>query len=172
MSFLGATGTPVLHFWWCLLWVSKPEWLLPYSHCRCQCDVHSPRSTSGATHADLLAASLPPVLSLHTVAEVRLQGFELVLSKYLWFRRSTNWAKLWRDSMNFEGGRSQRYCNQLPQSFHSHCVQVASTTVRVVQHHCYQCETPWEGFTPSLDFHNLTRLLQPLDMINRSIFKC
>ena len=27
MSFLGATGTPVLDFWWRLLWVSKPEWV-------------------------------------------------------------------------------------------------------------------------------------------------
>ena len=24
--FWGATGSPVLDFWWCLLWVSKPEW--------------------------------------------------------------------------------------------------------------------------------------------------
>ena len=31
MSFFGATGTPVLDFWWCLLWGSKPEWVLPYS---------------------------------------------------------------------------------------------------------------------------------------------
>ena len=31
MSFFGATGTPVLDFWWRLLWVSKPEWVLPYS---------------------------------------------------------------------------------------------------------------------------------------------
>ena len=26
MSFYGANNTPVLDFWWCLLWVSKPEW--------------------------------------------------------------------------------------------------------------------------------------------------
>ena len=32
MSICGATGTPVLEFWWCLLWVSKPEWVLPYSN--------------------------------------------------------------------------------------------------------------------------------------------
>ena len=32
MSICGATDTPVLDFWWCLLWVSKPEWVLPYSH--------------------------------------------------------------------------------------------------------------------------------------------
>ena len=25
MSIFGANGTPVLDFWWCLLWVSKPE---------------------------------------------------------------------------------------------------------------------------------------------------
>ena len=31
MSFFGATGTPVLDFWWRLLWGSKPEWVLPYS---------------------------------------------------------------------------------------------------------------------------------------------
>ena len=46
-----------LDFWWHLLWVSKPEWALPYSlFCRGECNVHSARSTSGATHADLLAA--------------------------------------------------------------------------------------------------------------------
>ena len=29
--FWRATGTPVLDFWWCLLWGSKPEWVLAYS---------------------------------------------------------------------------------------------------------------------------------------------
>ena len=29
MSYFGATRTPVLDFWWRLLWVSKPEWVLP-----------------------------------------------------------------------------------------------------------------------------------------------
>ena len=29
--FCGATDTPVSDFWWRLLWVSKPEWVLPYS---------------------------------------------------------------------------------------------------------------------------------------------
>ena len=28
--FCRATDTPVSDFWWCLLWVSKPEWVLPY----------------------------------------------------------------------------------------------------------------------------------------------
>ena len=41
----GATGTPVLDFWWRLLWVSKPEWVLPYSHCGGECNVHFLRST-------------------------------------------------------------------------------------------------------------------------------
>ena len=36
-------------FWWCLLWVSKPEWVLPYSNCEGECNVHFLRSTSGAT---------------------------------------------------------------------------------------------------------------------------
>ena len=29
--FCGATDTPILDFWWRLLWVSKPDWVLPYS---------------------------------------------------------------------------------------------------------------------------------------------
>ena len=56
---------------------------LPYSHCGGECNVRSPRSTSGATLADLLVASAQLVLSPHTVAEVRLPGFKLVLSEYL-----------------------------------------------------------------------------------------
>ena len=32
MSICGATDTPVLDFWWRLLWVSKPQWVLPYSN--------------------------------------------------------------------------------------------------------------------------------------------
>ena len=31
MSFFGATGTPVLDFECCLLWVSKGVWVQPYS---------------------------------------------------------------------------------------------------------------------------------------------
>ena len=31
ISYFGATGAPVLDFWWCLLWVSKPGWILHYS---------------------------------------------------------------------------------------------------------------------------------------------
>ena len=28
--FCGATDTPILDFWWRLVWVSKPEWVLPF----------------------------------------------------------------------------------------------------------------------------------------------
>ena len=43
MSFLGTTGTPVLDFWWHLLWGSKPESVLPYSlfFGGGKCNVHS-----------------------------------------------------------------------------------------------------------------------------------
>ena len=56
MSFFGATDTPVF-FWGHLLWVTKPQWVLPCSlFCEGDSNVHSLRSTSGATCADLLAA--------------------------------------------------------------------------------------------------------------------
>ena len=67
--FCGATDTPILNFWWCLLWVSKPEWVLPYlslaeAYVLCYMFL---RFTSGATPADLLAASMVAELSLpHT----------------------------------------------------------------------------------------------------------
>ena len=51
--------------------------------CGGECNVHSLRSISGNTLANLLAAGAQPVLSPHTVAEVRLLGFEIVLSEYL-----------------------------------------------------------------------------------------
>ena len=73
MSFFGATGTPVLDFWWRLLWVSKPEWVLLIRYfCGGECNVHSPRFTSGATLANLLAAGAQPVTSPHACAEVGL----------------------------------------------------------------------------------------------------
>ena len=54
-----------------------------FAFCGGECNIHSLRSTSGATLAELLVAGAQPVLSPHTVAEVRLPGFELVLSEYL-----------------------------------------------------------------------------------------
>ena len=75
MSFFGATGTSVLDFWWSLPWVSKPEWVLPYSlFCGGECNVHSPRFTSGATLTNLLAAGVQLVTSPHACAEVGLSS--------------------------------------------------------------------------------------------------
>ena len=42
-----------------------------FTFCGGECNVHSPRSTSDATLADLLAAGAQLVLSPHTVAEVK-----------------------------------------------------------------------------------------------------
>ena len=69
-SYFGVTGTPILDFWWHLLWVSKPGWVLPYSHCGGECNVQSLRSTSGATRCQsfdgwqLWVANLRPILHL------------------------------------------------------------------------------------------------------------
>ena len=46
MFYFGATGTPVLDFLWHLLWVSKLEWVLPYSNYRGKCNVYPQRFTS------------------------------------------------------------------------------------------------------------------------------
>ena len=69
MSICGATDTPVLDFWWYLLWVSKPEWVLPYSHLAeaYVIYIHSLRFTSGATplpyyNASIAASRLPTYL--------------------------------------------------------------------------------------------------------------
>ena len=84
MSFFGAHWYPCFGFL-----VTSPlgfkarEGSALFAFCKGKCNVHSPRSTSGARLADLLAAGAQPVLSSHTVAEVRLPGFELVLSEYL-----------------------------------------------------------------------------------------
>ena len=69
MSFWGATGT----LFWISGRVSKPEWVLPYSlFCGGECNVHSLRSTSGATCANLLTAYI--AAGPHASAEVGL-GF-------------------------------------------------------------------------------------------------
>ena len=83
MSFFGATGTPVLDFCDVYSGFQTRVGSALFAFCRGKCNVHSLRSTSDATLADLLAASAQPILSPHTVAEVRLLGFELVLSEYL-----------------------------------------------------------------------------------------
>ena len=48
-----------------------------FAFCGGECNVHSLRSTSGATHADLLAAGAQPVTSPYACAEKIL--FHLIL---------------------------------------------------------------------------------------------
>ena len=57
-SFCGATDTPVLDIWWCLLWPSKPEWVALLKFGAGICVTHPLRFTSVATPADLLTASM------------------------------------------------------------------------------------------------------------------
>ena len=54
----GATGTPVLDVWWRPPWGFKAQvGSALFAFSGGECNVHSLRSTSGSTHADLLAAS-------------------------------------------------------------------------------------------------------------------
>ena len=54
--------TPCLDFWWCLLWVSKPEWS-PCLHAFSPMDILG--FTSGATHADCLVVSMATKSCIH-----------------------------------------------------------------------------------------------------------
>ena len=58
MSIFGTIDTPVPDFWWCLLWISKPEWAVLFALCGGIHDVHFLLFTSGATFADLLMANM------------------------------------------------------------------------------------------------------------------
>ena len=60
--------------------VDSALFLFFFFFCGGECIVHSLRSTPDARCADPLVVGALPVLSPHTVAEVRLPGFELVLS--------------------------------------------------------------------------------------------
>ena len=51
--FCGATDTPVLDFWWCLPWVSKPGWIPRLRALSPACQEFL-RFTSGATPADCI----------------------------------------------------------------------------------------------------------------------
>ena len=81
--FCGATDTPVLVFWWRLLWVSKPEWVLPYLHLAEVYMLHIPlRFTSGATPANLLAASRAAELTSFMFTSVLFVELVLVHSGF------------------------------------------------------------------------------------------
>ena len=56
--FCGATDTPFMDFWWCLFWISKPEWATLFVLGRGACVTQSLRLTCGTTPADLLAWQL------------------------------------------------------------------------------------------------------------------
>ena len=58
MSIFWATDTPVLDFWGCLLWVSKPEWAALFKLCRGVCDICSLRFTSGMTPLPVYMSSI------------------------------------------------------------------------------------------------------------------
>ena len=73
ISFLG----PLAPLFWISCDVSsgfqrQSGFCLIHVFCGGECNVHSLRSTSGATHANLLAASAQPVISFHACAEVGL----------------------------------------------------------------------------------------------------
>ena len=74
--FCGATDTPVLDFWWNLLWVSKPEEAALFTLGRGIWITYYLRFISGATPANLLAASKQPSHSLPCTCEQALVGLE------------------------------------------------------------------------------------------------
>ena len=89
----GATKTPVLDFWWCLLWVSKPEWAVLLVLSRGIHVTHSLRLTSGATPADLLATSMAakPISSTYLTCDHALVGLKRE-TYHATGKRSTDWA--------------------------------------------------------------------------------
>ena len=97
-SFFGATDTPVLDFWWCLLWVSKPELAALFKLCGGVHVTHSLRFTSGATPADLFAASMAAKLSLPHTCEalvgLKTGSYHVGAHSVRSGRHSTDWAIL------------------------------------------------------------------------------
>ena len=77
-SFLWGHWSPVLDFWWCLLWFSKPEWAVLFVLGRGIHVTHSLRLTSGATPADLLATSMAakPISSTYLTCDHALVGLK------------------------------------------------------------------------------------------------
>ena len=63
MSFLGGHWYPCFGFLVMFPLGFKATVELSYFFCGSECNVHSPRSTSGATHANLLAAHFPICIS-------------------------------------------------------------------------------------------------------------
>ena len=72
LSFFGATDTR-----FGFLVTSPLGFKALFAFYRGECNVHSPRSTSGATRANLLVASVQPVTSPHACAEVGLDQIRM-----------------------------------------------------------------------------------------------
>ena len=83
ISYFETIGTPVLDFWWCVLWVSKPEWVLPYSLFAEPNVMYIPWDPSMVLH--LLTSwwlALQPVTSPHASAEVGVgSGFQRTINR-------------------------------------------------------------------------------------------
>ena len=95
--FCGATDTPVLDFWWRLLWVSKSEWVLPYLSLVEAYVLHYMylRFTSGVTPADLLVASMAAKPSPHTceaLVGLETRSYPATAHSVRSGRHSTDWA--------------------------------------------------------------------------------
>ena len=92
----GATDTPVLEFWWRLLWVSKPEWAALFELCRGILVTCSLRFISGVTPADLLVASMVAEPSLPCTCEalvgLKIGSYHATAHSMRSGRHSTDWA--------------------------------------------------------------------------------
>ena len=58
--FCGGTDTPVLDFWWCLLWVSKPKWAALFMHGKCV-QVTCPWDSPQVQHLPTLYKAAKPI---------------------------------------------------------------------------------------------------------------
>ena len=61
------------YFWWCLLWVPKPQWSALFVLGKGVHVTHSLRFTSGATPADLLTASIATKMGLKSQFSSKLR---------------------------------------------------------------------------------------------------
>ena len=92
--FCRVTDTPVLDFWWHLLWISKPEWAPLFTLGNGICVTVPWDSPSGVTPANLLAASMAAkLMSLPHTCDQVLVGLEWE-TYHATGEHSTNWAML------------------------------------------------------------------------------
>ena len=82
-SFLWGHWYPVLDFWWCLPWVSKPGWI-PRLHALSPACNEFLRFTSGATPADCIEVSMAAEPFRSTYLQMCLQALVEVWGSNLW----------------------------------------------------------------------------------------